>query len=37
MFVINEAFILIQFKFQEIVDELLGMPGNGFPEIFPRK
>jgi hypothetical protein len=27
MLVINEAFILIQFKFREMADELLGMPG----------
>jgi hypothetical protein len=27
MLVINEAFILIQLKFEEVADELLGMPG----------
>ncbi len=27
MLVINEAFSLSQFEFQEVADELLGMPG----------
>jgi hypothetical protein len=42
MLVINEAFILIQLKFQEMADELLGMPGRDMqidlqPDISSRK
>jgi hypothetical protein len=38
MLVINEAFIRIHFKFQKMVDELLGMPGRDMqmdPHTFP--